>query len=200
VPGLVPGTHVFCSIMLEAKTWMAGTSPATAFLDSEISSEEPEAKMIAIRAKEAGDREWVEAVLERLWGSRIIAVHGRLFDAAALPALIAGDRLGLLTYTVEPPTAEIVTLNALEPRQGIGSALVAALAAELAARGVGEIHLTTTNDNLDALRFYQRRGFRLAALRPGAVDAARHLKPAIPVVGNYGIARHDEIELVLILD
>jgi GNAT superfamily N-acetyltransferase len=156
--------------------------------------------MIPIRSKELDDQTWIEQTLEELWGNRMIAVHGQLFDAAALPALIAGGRLGLLTYTVEPPTAEIVTLNALEPRQGIGSALVAALAAELAACGVGEIHLTTTNDNLDALRFYQRRGFRLAAVRPGAVDAARHLKPAIPVVGNYGIARHDEIELVLILD
>jgi len=156
--------------------------------------------LIRIRPKTAADQPWIEEVLERLWGSRTIAVHGQLFDAAAMPALIAGDRLGLLSYTVEPPSAEIVTLNTLEPRQGIGSTLLAALAAELAARGLREIRLTTTNDNLDALRFYQRRGFRLAALRPGAVDAARRLKPAIPMVGNYGIARHDEIELVLTLD
>ena len=160
--------------------------------------------MIAIRAKEPRDQQWVEEVLERLWGSRTIAVHGRLFDAAALPALIAGDRqglrTGLLTYTVEPPRTEIVTLDALEPHHGIGSALVAALVAELAARGIAELRLTMTNDNLDALRFYQRRGFRLAALRPAAVDDARRRKPAIPVVGNYGIARHDELELVLILD
>ena len=157
-----------------------------------------------VRAKEPSDQPWVEEVLERLWGSRTIAVHGQLFDAAALPALIVGDRqglrTGLLTYTVEPPRAEIVTLNALGPHHGIGSALVAALAAELAARGIAELRLTMTNDNLDALRFYQRRGFRLAALRPAAVDDARRRKPAIPVVGNYGIARHDELELVLILD
>src|SRR5207248_8829267 len=114
-------------------------------------------------------------------------------------ALIAGDRLGLLTYTAEPPRTEIVTLNALQPRQGIGSALIEALAADLSSRGVREIRVTTTNDNLDALRFYQRRGFRLAALRPGAVDVARRLKPSIPVVGNHGIARHDELELVRVL-
>ena len=155
--------------------------------------------MIQIQAKTAADQRWVEEVLGRLWGSPDVAVHGELIDAASLPALIAGDRLGLLTYTVAPPRAEIVTLNALEPRRGIGSALVAALAAELAGRGVGEIRLTMTNDNLDALRFYQRRGFRLAVLRPGAVDAARRLKPAIPAVGNYRIARHDELELVRVL-
>ncbi len=65
--------------------------------------------MIRIRAKAAGDQPWVEAVLERLWGSRNVAVHGQLFDAAALPALIAGHRqglrTGLLTYQVEPPRA-----------------------------------------------------------------------------------------------
>jgi ribosomal protein S18 acetylase RimI-like enzyme len=56
--------------------------------------------------------------------------------------------------------------------------------------------LTTTNDNVDALRFYQRRGFRLAALRPGAVDEARRIKPEIPQVGEHGIPLHDELDLV----
>jgi GNAT superfamily N-acetyltransferase len=57
------------------------------------------------------------------------------------------------------------------------------------------LRLTTTNDNLDALRFYQRRGFRLVALRPGAVDAARALKPEIPVTGAHGIPLRDELDL-----
>jgi hypothetical protein len=58
-----------------------------------------------------------------------------------------------------------------------------------------EIRLTTTNDNLDAIRFYQRRGLRLVALRPGAVDRARLEKPEIPRVGDYGIPLRDEIDL-----
>ncbi len=61
-----------------------------------------------------------------------------------------------------------------------------------------EVQLTTTtNDNVDALRFYQRRGFRLAELRPGAVDRSRQEKPQIPRVGDYGIPLHDEIDLTL---
>ena len=54
----------------------------------------------------------------------------------------------------------------------------------------------TTNDHVDALRFYQRRGFQLAAVHRGAVEDSRgKLKPEIPVVGAYGIPLRDEIEL-----
>jgi len=54
----------------------------------------------------------------------------------------------------------------------------------------------TTNDNVDALRFYQRRGFRLCRLSPEAVDRSRRtVKPEIPATGAYGIPLRDELEL-----
>ena len=56
----------------------------------------------------------------------------------------------------------------------------------------------TTNDNLRALRAYQRYGMRLVALRPGAVDEARRrLKSEIPVTGLDGVPIRDELELEL---
>jgi hypothetical protein len=55
----------------------------------------------------------------------------------------------------------------------------------------------TTNDNLGALRFYQRRGLRLVALHVGAVAESRRLKPSIPEVGHDGIPIRDELELEL---
>jgi ribosomal protein S18 acetylase RimI-like enzyme len=62
--------------------------------------------------------------------------------------------------------------------------------------GAGVRPRVTTNDNVDALRFYQRRGFRLAALRAGAVEDARaRLKPEIPWTGADGIELRDELEL-----
>jgi len=79
--------------------------------------------------------------------------------------------------------------------QGAGTALLTAVEAAAAAAGCRRLWLITTNDNLDALRFYQRRGYRLAALYPGAVDEARRVKPTIPLVGNHGIPLHDELEL-----
>jgi hypothetical protein len=55
----------------------------------------------------------------------------------------------------------------------------------------------TTNENLPALRLYQRTGFRLVELRPGAVDQARSRKPSIPKTGHEGIPIRDELDLVL---
>ena len=54
----------------------------------------------------------------------------------------------------------------------------------------------TTNDNLEAIRFYQRRGYRIAAIDPGAIDRARRMKPSIPFIGCYGIPTRDELTLV----
>jgi uncharacterized protein (TIGR00725 family) len=79
---------------------------------------------------------------------------------------------------------------------GVGGRLVEAAAAAVADAGAGELWLVTTNDNLDALRLYQRHGFHLSELHAGAVDRARRVKPAIPRVGDHGIPLRDELVLV----
>jgi len=141
-------------------------------------------------------------LVAELWGSEAIAVHGSLFRPADLPGYIAeraGRLVGLLTYDVAGDMLEIVTLNAIERRSGIGTMLIDAAVNAARRKGCREIRLTTTNDNVDALRFYQRRGFRLAELRPGAVDRARREKPEMPRTGDYGIPLRDEIDLVLLV-
>ena len=82
---------------------------------------------------------------------------------------------------------------------GVGSALVSTLEDAARAAGCRRLWLITTNDNLEALRFYQRRGFVLAALHPGAIEASRRLKPVIPLVGHDGIPIRDELELERLL-
>jgi hypothetical protein len=59
--------------------------------------------------------------------------------------------------------------------------------------------LTTTNDNLTAQWFYQRRGLQFVVTHRGAVDRARELKPSIPPIGEHGIEIHDELEYELLL-
>ena len=137
-------------------------------------------------------------LMVELWGSELQVVHQSVYRPAELPGLIAeraGRVVGLLTYQVSDEMLEVVTLNAIERRTGVGTVLMEAVVADARRLRCQEIRLTTTNDNLDAIRFYQRRGLRLVALRPGAVDRARLEKPEIPRVGDYGIPLRDEIDL-----
>jgi GNAT superfamily N-acetyltransferase len=117
------------------------------------------------------------------------------------PMLVAVDGAepaGLLTYILDEDACEVLTLHAAQQWQGAGSALLHAVAGLARDAGCSRLWLVTTNDNVDALRFYQRRGFRLRALRAGAVDAARRdRKPEIPRIGDHGIPLRDEIELEL---
>lgn len=131
----------------------------------------------------------------------IIIVHTEIFDARSLPALIAGEKDGLAIYKIgsidNTASAELISLDAIRPNQGVGTALIEGLITKLKGLGVELLRVTTTNDNLDALRFYQRRGFRIVAVRPGAVDEARKIKPTIPTIGEYGIPIRNEIDLEL---
>ena len=132
-------------------------------------------------------------------GSAVVARRGELVDALARPAVVAiddGAVTGVLTYDVVGDSCEILTLHAARQWSGLGSAMVHTVARLAAAAGCRRYWVVTTNDNVDALRFYQRRGFRLIAVRFGAVDLSRQtLKPQIPITGNYGIPLRDEIEL-----
>lgn len=144
------------------------------------------------------DRPIVEWLTTKLWGAAEVAVHDGVFYPANLPGFIAeraGRIAGLVTFDVRSGVLEIVTINALHQFAGIGTMLIEAVRAEAKRRGCQQITLTTTNDNVAALRFYQRRGFRLAALRPGAVDKSRLRKPEIPRAGDFGIPLRDEIDL-----
>jgi ribosomal protein S18 acetylase RimI-like enzyme len=148
------------------------------------------------------DEAWATELLGGALAGRMQARRGELvdvLDAEGLVAELDGRPVGLLTFRPDDPAAiELAALAVARSGQGIGSALVTALLDEARRRGLRRIWLVTTNDNLDALRLYQRRGFRLAAFRPGAVDRARvELKPSIGEVAANGIPIRDELDLEL---
>jgi GNAT superfamily N-acetyltransferase len=155
--------------------------------------------VISIRGIERGDRAWLDALLHEHWGGEPMIVRGVEHRLLELPALIAGNFDGVAVYEpgAEYCVPKLLLLHALRQGDGIGSALIDALVAILRDAGHDRLLVTTTNDNLAALGFYQQRGFRIHALRCGAVDEARARKPTIPVVGFNGIALHDEIDLLL---
>jgi Acetyltransferase (GNAT) family len=134
-------------------------------------------------------------------GSSRVARLGEVIEAADLPGLVAerdGERLGLLTWIARGDQLEVLSLHCRVENVGAGSALLQA-ATELAiGRGCRRLWLLTTNDNLRALGFYQRRGLRLCALHAGAVERDRALKPEIPEVNpDNGIPLRDLLELEL---
>jgi N-acetylglutamate synthase-like GNAT family acetyltransferase len=158
---------------------------------------------LQVRPLTAEDSKWVQRNIIEYWGDTLVVAHGKVYHPETLPgfvALLKGNRVGLLTYALEDKNCEIVTINSTKPGIGIGTLLLKAVTQAAQEAGCKRLWLITTNDNLDALRFYQKRGFRLVTVHRHAVDAARRLKPAIPSIGNDQIPLHDEIELEMMLE
>ncbi|MFE9693176.1 GNAT family N-acetyltransferase [Micromonospora sp. NPDC005806] len=154
---------------------------------------------IQVRPAEPPDREGVAALHHREWGGPYVVVHDTRYDLRELPTLVvvdgAGELAGALVHRLADDGLEVVSLVATSPGSGAGSALLAAAEEVARAAGATRLWLVTTNDNLAALRFYQRRRLRIVAVDAGAVDRARELKPTIPVIGADGIPLHDELLL-----
>jgi len=155
---------------------------------------------IAVRPALPADRRAVDTFLAE-HEADVVARRDELVDARRHPALIAegdGALAGVATWLAGDGSLEILTLHAARRWRGIGSALIAASRTVARAIGARRLWLITTNDNLDALRFYQRRGFRVDRVHARAVDRSRAaLKPGIPKVGCFGIPIRDELELEL---
>jgi glyoxylase-like metal-dependent hydrolase (beta-lactamase superfamily II) len=163
-------------------------------------SERPES--VTLRPFADADRPWVERFLTQEWGSEAAVLRGQVYHPAQMAGFLAersGKPLGLITYDLRGDACEIMTLNSLGPNQGIGQTLIDAVIGIAQAATCRRVIVVTTNDNLHALRFYQRRGFVLAEVRLNAVAHSRLLKPQIPLLGADDIPLRDEIELVLTL-
>ena len=157
---------------------------------------------ITIRAVTSADFEWLKASVREQWGAEMVVAHGTVYRPADLPGFVAvreNTIIGQITYCVEGTACEIVTLSSDVRGMGIGSALIAAVRDVAVQESCQRLWLITTNDNLNALRFYQKRGFQITAVHPNAVDKSREIKPEIPLIGDDGIPIRDEIELSIML-
>jgi len=158
---------------------------------------------IIIRPINPEDRAWVIRFIAEHWGAEIVVSRGVVYHPQDFPGFVAiqeGEKVGLVTYNIEGESCEVVTIDSIRPSSGVGTALIEAVRDIAIKSRCKRLWLITTNDNLNALRFYQKRGLVLVAVHRNALDVSRKLKPEIPLIGDDGIPLRDEIELEMMLD
>jgi GNAT superfamily N-acetyltransferase len=155
-----------------------------------------------VRPLNADDREWVSGFMVEHWGADKVVSRGVVYYPSDLPGFVAerdGEHVGLVTFHVEGESCEIVTLDSVQESKGVGTALIEVVRDVARYSGCRRLWLITTNDNLNALRFYQKRGFVLVAVYRNALEVSRTMKPEIPLMGMDGIPLRDEIELEMMV-
>jgi ribosomal protein S18 acetylase RimI-like enzyme len=157
---------------------------------------------VSVRGLQPQDREWVMATHAAVWGSVMVARKGELLDSSTLPGYVAvrdGDRVGLALFRVRDDQYEVVSVWSRVEGQGVGRELMRRCFDDARARGCRRVWLTTTNNNVRAIAFYQRLGMDLCAFHRDAVATARRLKPSIPLRDEFGVAIDHELEFELLL-
>lgn len=153
--------------------------------------------MADVRRVENRDRAWIRQTIADAWGTPRVVSRGRVTeDASLLDGFVAevdGRPAGLAMTHRDGDRLEVVALIASEKLQGVGTALLQAVEGEAAQLGC-RAWLITMNDNLDAIRFYQRRGWDWVAFHRDAAVETRRLKPELPEIGDYGIPLRHELE------
>jgi ribosomal protein S18 acetylase RimI-like enzyme len=140
---------------------------------------------------------WVE-----YWGGEEMIARGHVYHPEQLEGFVVEEEnewLGLITFFIKDDECEVTSLDSLRTGKGIGTQLIDKAVEEARARNCKRLFLITTNDNLHALGFYQKRGFEIVTVYRGAVHESRKRKPDIPLVGMDGIPLRDEIELEIML-
>ena len=136
---------------------------------------------------------WIE-----YWGSEEMIARGKVYHPEQLEGFVVEDEkewVGLITFLVEGDECEITSLDSLRPGKGTGTRLMNKAIEEARTRNCARLFLITTNDNLHALGFYQKRGLEIVTIYRGAIGESRKRKPSIPLIGMNGIPLRDEIEL-----
>lgn len=158
----------------------------------------PDFDIIKIRKK---DSVQVKSFITESWGSPMSVSRGKIFNTAHLPGFMyKNDKeiIGLLTYNIDDrENCEIVKLNSQVSNRGLATKLINKVIEKAKISGCKRVWLITTNDNTNAIRFYQKRGFEWVGFYRNSMDDSRKLKPEIPQLGEDNIPIKHEIEFEL---
>lgn len=148
------------------------------------------------------NRQQINEFIISHWFTTDMVIRGNIFDMTILDGYATYENeevIGLITYKFEDNECEIMSLDSLKEKQGIGTALLNKVIEIAKVKGCTKVKLITTNDNINAIKFYQKRGFDMAKLYHNAVDTSRKLKPSIPLLGDFDIPLKHEIEFKMYL-
>ena len=143
------------------------------------------------------------ALMMRHWGSHRMMIGLKLYDCAELPLLglfaSGGELLAVASWAIDGNVAVLCALHALNEKQGAAARLLEAVKSEAKQHGATRLRAMATNDNLPALAFYQKHGFRFSGLYVEAIDTYRSVIPSIIKTGHQGIPVRDALELEIAL-
>ncbi len=149
-------------------------------------------------------RNQVNEMLKREWASLSVVTRGKCYDFSLLDGYVAtmnSEIVGIITYRIEQinnkKECEIMSLNSFKEGIGIGTTLMKVVMDKIRSY-CHRIWLITTNDNIEAIKFYQKRGFHFKTVYPNAIAQSRSLKPQIPTIGMHNIPIRDEIEFEIL--
>ncbi|MFY3791626.1 GNAT family N-acetyltransferase [Ureibacillus sp. MALMAid1270] len=148
------------------------------------------------------NREKIVSFFKDHWGSPEMVISTGIYQCDQLDGFIFeedNEIIGLVTYVIKDHELEVISLDSIQEGKGIGTSLMEKVENVAKQKGIQIVSLVTTNDNLHALKFYQKRGYRITNVIPDAVNRARNIKPSIPLIGNEGIPLNDELILKKIL-
>ena len=156
-----------------------------------------------VKTVSKNDADWVKNLFIQYWGGDICISRGKVQKVDDFTGGFIAETLeqnvGFITYKISGVELEITNLISLEENMGIVSALVKTVIDLAKKQSIKRICLTTTNDDLNGIGFWQKRGFKLVKVYLNAMEYTRKLKPAIPLIGENGIPLTDELELEMIL-
>ena len=144
----------------------------------------------------------VDKLIADDWSGPFIAVHNTLYDTRTHPGFVAmeaGSIIGYILYNIADGDCEITVLESHSEGRGVGRALVDEVICIAEKAACRRVWLITSNDCVRAFGFYQKYGFDLRSVNMNAMDAARKLKPQIPLVNYDGIPVKHEFEFEIIL-
>jgi ribosomal protein S18 acetylase RimI-like enzyme len=138
----------------------------------------------------------IGAFVRRFWGEEEQLTFDRKFRIAELPAYVArfGESAAGFISTAEVDDAVIIVALGVLPQyqsSGVGKGLVKKVEDEAIRRKKKKLLVSTSNDDLPALAFYQSVGFQIYEVKPNVI-AEKHGEVLVGI-GNLPI--RDELRL-----